>query len=333
MSLPIDWIRPGAGGIEVAGGAAFVDPSLPRPLAIVTHGHADHARSGHGRVIATHETLAIMEARYGPTAGWAVAYGETVEIGDVRVTLYPAGHVLGSAQVLLERGGERVIVTGDFKRAADPTCPSFVPVACDVLITEATFGLPVFRHPPAAGEVAKVMERLAEAPERSVLIGAYALGKAQRVICHLREAGYDRPVYLHGAMEKLCALYEAHGVKLGELRSATGAEAEEMAGHVVVAPPSALRDRWTRRLPDPVLAMASGWLQVRQRVRQNNIDLPLVISDHADWAELTQTIREVAPSEVWVTHGSEAGLLRWCELNQIRARALHMVGRTDEGEA
>lgn len=333
MDLPIDWIKPGAGGIDVADGAAFVDPSLPKALAIVTHGHADHARSGHGMVIATPETLAIMDARYGPTPGRPVAYGETIEIGDVRVTLYPAGHVLGSAQVLLERAGERVIVTGDFKRAPDPTCPPFEVVPCDVLITEATFGLPVFRHPPAAGEVAKVLQRLAESPERSVLIGAYALGKAQRVICHLREAGYDRPVYLHGAMEKLCALYQAHGVDLGELRFATGTEAAEMKGHVVVAPPSALRDRWTRRLPDPVLAMASGWLQVRQRVRQNNIDLPLVISDHADWDELTQTIRDVSPSEVWVTHGSEAGLLRWCELNQIRARALHMVGRSDEGEA
>ena len=331
--MPIDWIKPGAGGIDVADGAAFVDPSLPKALAIVTHGHADHARSGHGMVIATPETLAIMDARYGPTAGRPVAYGETIEIGDVRVTLYPAGHVLGSAQVLLERAGERVIVTGDFKRAPDPTCPPFEVVPCDVLITEATFGLPVFRHPPAAGEIAKVLQRLAESPERSVLIGAYALGKAQRVICHLREAGYDRPAYLHGAMEKLCALYQAHGVDLGELRFATGAEAAEMKGHVVVAPPSALRDRWTRRLPDPVLAMASGWLQVRQRVRQNNIDLPLVISDHADWDELTQTIRDVSPSEVWVTHGSEAGLLRWCELNQIRARALHMVGRSDEGEA
>lgn len=331
--MAIDWIKPGAGGIDVAGGAAFVDPSLPKPLAIVTHGHADHARSGHGRVIATRETLAIMEARYGPTEGWPVAYGETIEIADVRVTLYPAGHVLGSAQVLLERGGERVIVTGDFKRAHDPTCPPFSPVPCDVLITEATFGLPVFRHPPAAGEISKVMQRLDETPERSVLIGAYALGKAQRVICHLREAGYDKPIYLHGAMEKLCALYQAHGVALGELRSATVAAAGEMSGHVVIAPPSALRDRWARRLPDPVLAMASGWLQVRQRVRQNNIDLPLVISDHADWEELTRTIREVAPSEVWVTHGSEAGLLRWCELNQIRAKALHMIGRTDEGEA
>lgn len=332
MDLPIDWIRPGAGGIEVAGGIAFVDPSSPKALAIVTHGHADHARSGHGRVIATPETLAIMEARYGPTHGWPLAYGETIDIGGVRVTLHPAGHVLGSAQVLLERAGERVIVTGDFKRAPDPTCPPFTPIACDVLITEATFGLPVFRHPPAPGEIRKVLDRLDENPERSVLVGAYALGKAQRTICHLREAGYEKPVYIHGAVKKLCTLYQELGVDLGPLRSATEAPSDEMKGHVVVAPPSALRDRWARRLPDPVLAMASGWLQVRQRVRQHNLDLPLVISDHADWAELTQTIREVSPTEVWITHGSEAGLLRWCELHQVRARALHMVGRTDEGE-
>lgn len=332
MDLPINWIRPGAGGIEVAGGAAFVDPSSPKALAIVTHGHADHARSGHGRVIATPETLAIMEARYGPTQGWPLAYGETIDIGGIRVTLHPAGHVLGSAQVLLERAGERVIVTGDFKRAPDPTCLPFIPIGCDVLITEATFGLPVFRHPPASGEIRKVLDRLEENPERSVLVGAYALGKAQRIICHLREAAYEKPVFIHGAVEKLCTLYQELGVDLGPLRSATEVSSDEMKGHVVVAPPSALRDRWARRLPDPVLAMASGWLQVRQRVRQHNLDLPLVISDHADWEELTQTIREVAPTEVWITHGSEAGLLRWCELHQVRARALHMVGRTDEGE-
>lgn len=326
----IDWIRPGSGGIEVEAGAAFVDPSWPRPLAIVTHGHADHARAGHGRVIATPQTLAIMEARYGPVRGWAVEYGETVEIGAVRVTLFPAGHILGSAQILLERGGERVVITGDFKRAPDPTCPGFQVVRCDVLITEATFGLPVFRHPPATGEIRKLTARLSEEPTRSILVGAYALGKAQRVICHLREAGYDRPVFLHGSVEKLCRLYEAFGTDLGEIRPVSAADAEEMRGHVIIAPPGAMKESWIRRLPDPVLSMASGWLQIRQRVRQNNIDLPLVISDHADWAELTGTIVQVRPAEVWITHGSEAGLLRWCELNQIRARALHMVGRGDE---
>lgn len=329
--MSVDWIRPGAGGIEIEPGDAFVDPSWPRPLAIVTHGHADHARAGHGQVIATPETLAIMRARFGEVNGWPLAYGETAEIGPVRVTLFPAGHILGSAQVLLERGGERVVVTGDFKRRADPTCQPFRVTPCDVLVTEATFGLPVFRHPAVETEIARLLARLEAEPQRSVLVGAYALGKAQRLICHLRSAGHDRPIFLHGATEKLCELYQSFGIDLGLLRPVSGAEREEMRGHIILAPPAALRDRWMRRLPDPVVAMASGWLQVRQRVRQNNIDLPLVISDHADWPELTGTIRDVRPSQVWVTHGSEAGLLRWCELNQVSARALHMIGRSDEG--
>ncbi len=329
----LDWIRPEAGGISVAGGEAFVDPSLPKPVAIVTHGHADHARAGHGAVIATPETLAIMEARYGPVNGVALAYGQRMRVGGTWVSLHPAGHVLGSAQVRLERDGAVVVVTGDFKRAPDPTCAPFEPVACDILITEATFGLPVFRHPPLRGEIRKVLSRLSEDGDRSVLIGAYALGKAQRVIRCLRDEGYDAPIFIHGALAKLCALYEAYGVALGELRPATAEGGPGLAGQIVLAPPSALRDRWARRLPDPVLAMASGWLQVRQRVRQQNIDLPLVISDHADWDELTATIEELRPAEVWVTHGAEAALLHWCRMRQIRARALSLIGRTDAGES
>ncbi len=329
----VDWIRSEAGGIAVAGGRAFVDPSWPKPLAIITHGHADHARSGHGRVIATPATLAIMRARYGDIPGEPLDYGETREVEGIRLTLYPAGHVLGSAQVVLEAAGERVVITGDFKRAPDPTCTPFVPVGCDVFITEATFGLPVFAHPPAIGEIRKALGRLAEQPARCLLIGAYALGKAQRVICLLRQAGYMAPVFIHGALVRLCEVYRMEGVELGDVRPVADLPADAMRGHVVIAPPSALRDRWTRRLPDPILSMASGWLRVRQRIRQQGIDLPLVISDHADWAELTRTIGEVKPREVWVTHGSEAALVRWCELNQIPARALHLVGRSEEGGA
>jgi putative mRNA 3-end processing factor len=327
----IDWIAPHPTGIEIKGANAWIDPSEPREIAIVTHGHADHARGGHGLVYATPQTLAIMTARYGPSPARPLPHGEEALLGDVRLSLHPAGHVLGSAQARLERAGETVVVTGDFKRAPDPTCLPFEPVACDVLVTEATFGLPVFRHPPPRGEIDKALARLAESPGRCLLIGAYALGKAQRVIAELRRAGHDAPIFLHGALERMCALYVAEGVDLGELRPATGARREEMIGHVALAPPSALKDRWTRRLPDPILAMASGWLQVRQRVRQRNIDLPLVISDHADWRELTETILEVAPAEVWITHGGEAALAHWCMSRQIAARALSLVGR-DGGE-
>nr|MBA2467413.1 ligase-associated DNA damage response exonuclease [Sphingomonas sp.] len=244
----------------------------------------------------------------------------------------PAGHVLGSAQIILEHAGERVVVSGDYKRRADPTCAPFVPVPCDIFITEATFGLPVFRHPDTGAEIDRLLHRLHADPARCVLVGAYALGKAQRVITELRARGHHEPIYYHGAMERLCRLYEELGVPLGELRHVGEATKAEIAGHIVICPPGALNDRWSRRLPDPVTAMASGWMRIRQRARQRNVELPLVISDHADWDELTQTIREVAPKEVWITHGREDALKHWCMTHQIKARELNLVGYEDEDD-
>ncbi|OYX39462.1 MULTISPECIES: ligase-associated DNA damage response exonuclease [unclassified Sphingomonas] len=327
-----DWIEPHPHGIYVPAADVWIDPSRPSPRALVTHGHADHARGGHGAVWATPATLAIMGVRYGPQAGTDVAYGEQLTFGDVGVRFVPAGHVLGSAQIVLEHRGETVIVSGDYKRRADPTCAPFEPVKCDVFITEATFGLPVFRHPDTPGEIAKLLAALHANPERCVLVGAYALGKAQRVIRELRDAGHQDPIYIHGAMQKLCDLYVAHGVDLGELRPATVANKAEMAGHIIVAPPSALQDRWSRRLPDPITAMASGWMRVRQRAVQRGVELPLILSDHADWDELTDTLTEIAPKEVWVTHGREEALVHWCMTRQIKARALALSGYEDEDD-
>ena len=312
------WIEPHPEGIYVRPADAWVDPSQPKPRALVTHGHADHARGGHSAVLATPETLAIMECRYGPQpGGQAIAYGETVGVGEVDVSLVPAGHVLGSAQIVLEHKGEKIVVSGDYKRRPDPTCPPFVPVPCDIFITEATFGLPVFRHPDTGSEIDRLLHRLHADPERCVLVGAYALGKAQRIITELRARGHDEPIYFHGAVERLCRLYEELGVPLGDLRPATGAPKDELRGKIVIAPPGALNDRWSRRLPDPVTAMASGWMRIRQRARQRNVELPLIISDHADWDELTTTIRELAPGEVWITHGREEALKHWCMTHQI----------------
>jgi putative mRNA 3-end processing factor len=327
------WIDPQPHGIYVPAADIWIDPSRPVPRALVTHGHADHARGGHGQVWATPETLAIMGVRYGEQNASPVAYGETVDVGGgVSATFLPAGHVLGSAQILLEHVGERVIVSGDYKRRADPTCPPFTPVPCDIFITEATFGLPVFRHPPTRDELAKLLDALKAEPERCVLVGAYALGKAQRLIAELRAMGHNAPIYLHGAMQRLCDLYRDLGVDLGDLRPAMEATKDEMRGHIVVAPPSALNDRWSRRLPDPITAMASGWMRVRQRAVQRGVELPLIVSDHADWDELTDTIREIAPKEVWVTHGREDALLHWCATHQIKARALELVGYEDEDD-
>jgi putative mRNA 3-end processing factor len=328
------WIRPEPHGIYIPPADCWIDPARPVGLALVTHGHSDHARGGHGRTVATPATLDIMGVRYGVGEGAMPArYGETIELnGGVAATWLPAGHVLGSAQILLEYAGERVIVTGDFKRRPDPTCPPFACTPCDVLITEATFGLPVFRHPPVEDEIGKLLSARAANPGRCVLVGAYALGKAQRLIAELRLAGYSEPIYLHGAMERMCRLYQAHGIDLGDLRSITGLPKAALAGQIIVCPPSALNDRWSRRLPDPITAMASGWMRVRQRARQRNVELPLIVSDHADWNELTQTIEEVNPAETWITHGREEALLRWCELHQRKGRALAMVGYEDEDD-
>jgi len=326
------WLQPHPEGIYVAPGDFWIDPSTPKPSALVTHGHADHARGGHGKVLATAGTLAIMDVRYGEQAGQAAAYGESIRVGDVTATFVPAGHVLGSAQIVLDHGGERIVVSGDYKRRADPTCAAFEPVPCDIFVTEATFGLPVFRHPDTGEEIAKVVTALAANPERCVLVGAYALGKAQRVIAELRQLGHDAPIFLHGAVQRLCDLYVALGVDLGDLRPAAGVKAADLKGHVVIAPPSALNDRWSRRLPEPITAMASGWMRVRQRAVQRQVELPLIISDHADWDELTSTCTELAPNEVWVTHGREEALVHWCQTRQIRARALDLAGREDEDD-
>jgi putative mRNA 3-end processing factor len=326
------WIEPFPEGIYVRPADAWIDPSRPQKRALVTHGHADHACGGSDEVYATPETLAIMDCRYGRQQGKPVGYGECVRLGDVEISFVPAGHVLGSAQIVLEHGGERVVVSGDYKRRPDPTCAPFQPVPCDIFITEATFGLPVFRHPATTDEVDKLLGRLGDNPDRCVLVGAYALGKAQRLIAELRGRGHHEPIYIHGALQRLCDLYVELGVELGELRPATGVKKDELKGRIVLAPPGALNDRWSRRLPDPITAMASGWMRVRQRARQRLVEMPLIISDHADWDELTATIREIAPKEVWITHGREEALMHWCMTRQIKARELNLVGYEDEDD-
>jgi putative mRNA 3-end processing factor len=314
----------------------YIDPTRPVARALITHGHADHARSGHDAVLATAETLEIMAIRYG--AGFTDArqvarIGEPIRIGDVTFTFHPAGHVLGSAQIAIERGGWRVVVSGDYKRQRDPTCLPWEPVRCDVFITEATFGLPIFRHPAAVSEANKLLASLALFPDRCHVLGAYALGKAQRMIATLREAGHDSPIYLHGALIRLTEFYAARGLPMGDTRPVTGQDKASMAGAVVLCPPSAIQDRWSRRLPDPLTAFASGWMRVRARARQRGVELPLIVSDHCDWDDLTIAIRETGAGEVWVTHGQEDALVHWCLTNGIRARPLHMLGYGDEGEA
>lgn len=334
MSAP-GLLRPTPSGLYCEAGDFFVDPPRPVARAVITHGHGDHARSGHGQVLTTPETAAIMRCRYGESCAGRIdetPYGRIVAMGGVRLRLAPAGHVLGSAQLVVEQGGARVVVSGDYKRQRDPTCTPFEPVPCDLFITEATFALPVFRHPPAAGEIARLLASVARCPDRSHLVGVYALGKAQRVIALLREAGWARPIHLHGALSALCALYERLGVPLGPLLPLPEEAKEALAGEIVLCPPSALNDRWSRRLAEPVTALASGWMGVRARARQRGVELPLIISDHADWDELTGTIAELAPGAVWITHGREDALVHWCASRGQPARALALAGYDDDGD-
>ena len=323
----------------MAPGGFYVDPVRAVAKAVVSHGHSDHARAGHGMVLATSATLAIMAARYGVnhTANpEPLAFSEPRQIGPVTVTLAPAGHVLGSAQIILDYQGERVVYSGDYKAAADPTCAAYEPVDCDIFITEATFGLPVFRHPPIGQEIGKLLTAQRLYPERTIVVGAYALGKAQRVIRALRDHGYDRPIYIHGALAKLCALYEDFGVELGPLLPATAGEKGQaraaLKGEIVIAPPGALADRWARRLPDPLIAMASGWMRVKQRAKQRGVELPLIISDHADWDELLASIDATGAHTVWVTHGREDALVHALQQRGLKARALALIGYDDEAE-
>jgi putative mRNA 3-end processing factor len=329
------WLYPTDRGLFCEPGGFFVDPSRAVDRAIITHGHSDHARPGHGAVLATNETLEIMKVRMGPECADAfepLAYGATQSVNGVDVRLAPAGHILGAAQVVLDWNGQRAVVSGDYKRAADPTCPTFEVVPCDVFVTEATFALPVFRHEPAEAEVGRLLGSIARQPERAHLVGAYGLGKTQRVIKLARNAGYDKPIYLHGALVELCALYQRLGVDLGELRPATTGKHENFAGALVLCPPSAVDDRWSRRFPDPVSAFASGWMRIKGRIRQAGVELPLVISDHADWPELLDTIVETGAEDVWVTHGRDDALVYQLGLMGRKARALPLVGFEDEGE-
>jgi putative mRNA 3-end processing factor len=323
-------------GLYCPAGEFHVDPMRPVDRALVTHGHGDHARSGHRSVLASAQTLDIMATRYGDDfcrERQVAVLREPLRVGDVSVTFHPAGHVLGSTQIAIEQDGYRLVISGDYKRAADPTCLPFEPVRCDAFVTEATFGLPVFHFPDPAAEVRKLIHSQRLFPDRTHLVGAYALGKAQRVIRILRDVGYERPIYLHGAMVRLCDLYERAAVPLGPLVRVDPAERGQLGGEIVICPPGALRETWARKFPDPLRVAASGWMRVRQRARMKGVELPLIVSDHADWPALCTTVQETGCSELWVTHGEADALVHWAGQHGIAAQPLHMIGYGEEEEA
>ena len=334
---PEDILVPTPAGVCCKLGGFHIDPTRPVERALITHGHSDHARAGHGAVLATQETLDLMRLRYGENfAGTtqAARYGESVDLGGVKVTFHPAGHVLGSAQIAVEANGLRVVASGDYKDVADPTCAPFELVPCDVFITEATFGLPVFRHGDPDGEIAKLLRSRravsrARASRRRLFARQGAArdradpqGRLRRADLSAWRDGEDHPLLRRAAASSSanCA------------RCAAPAKAE-LAGTITLCPPSALKDLWARRFPDPVTAFASGWMRVRARARQHGVELPLVISDHADWDGLTATIAATGASEIWVTHGQEDALVHWCATRGLKARPLDIVGYGDEDES
>ena len=333
MAAAETWLYPTSSGLFCEPGGFYIDPARAVDRALITHGHSDHARSGHGHVLATAETIEIMKVRYGSDCAGALAatqYGQTMNINGVSVRFSPAGHILGSAQIVLEWGSTRVVISGDYKRAFDPTCEPFEIVPCDIFVTEATFALPVFQHGSAELQIGRLVQSLKSG--RPHLVGAYSLGKCQRMLKMVRDAGYDEPVYLHGAHVALTQLYERLGQRFGDLRPVSSASSEELKSALVLCPPSSLADRWSRRFDNPVLAFASGWMRIRGRVRQRGVELPLIISDHADWPELLDTIVATEASEVWITHGRDDALAYQLSLMGIKARALSLVGREDEAE-
>lgn len=301
-------------GLYCIPGDFYVDPVRRVPRAIITHAHADHACTGHETVLATPQTIAIMQARSGRNCAGRfepLDYGKPLRINDVTVTLRPAGHVFGSAQVVMEYKGYRVVAPGDFKRSPDPTCAPFEPVSCHCFITEATFALPLFQLPPVEDELAKLMQSIRLFPECTHVLLAYSLGKAQQLIALLRGQGLVDPILVHPSVWDVCQVYEAFGVAMGVLEKLPQNPLREknMPG-IAVMPPGRGSTGLAELFGNHRTVGASGWLHTSKGRKRRTCDLPLVISDHADWPELLRTIEETHAETVLVTHGPDAALKR-----------------------
>jgi putative mRNA 3-end processing factor len=324
-----------AAGLYCPAGGFHIDPWQPVDRAVITHAHGDHARRGSARYLAARASEHVLRVRLGEVRLETLEYGEAVDLGGVRVSFHPAGHVLGSAQVRIEHRGEVWVVSGDYKTQEDPTCAAFAPVRCDVFVTESTFGLPIYRwQPPAAvlGDL-NAWWRANAAAGRASVVFAYAFGKAQRIL-----AGVDAsigPIVCHGAVEALNHAYRASGVALPDTRRATeiGSPAA-LARALVVAPPAAQGSAWLRRFGDYSDAFASGWMQLRGARRRRAVDRGFVLSDHADWPGLLAAIEATGASMVVVTHGYAAVMARWLAARGIAARtfATEYGGEWDDAE-
>ncbi len=311
-----DLLVPDAGGLYCRAGDFWIDPLKAVPRAIITHAHADHARSGAGEYFCAHAGLAVLAHRVGQTEGLqAVDYGEPFDLGATRITLFPAGHILGSATVRIESDQGSWGVSGDFKRAPDPTCAAFEPFACDVWLSECTFGLPVYRWPSTETVIADILDwwRGCRAAGRPAVLFCYALGKAQRVLAELHGRA-EGPVWLHGAMQPLTDCYRDQGITLIDTRPVSEApKAHRFAGELIMAPPSAAGSPWMRRFPKHSSGFVSGWMRIRGHRRRRGYDRGFVLSDHADWPALIDTVADMGARRVITIHGNGealAGYLR-----------------------
>lgn len=311
-------------GLYCPVGDFYIDPWRPVQRAVITHGHSDHARRGHANYLAHTDSEGVLRARLGADIRLqTLAYGEAIEHHGVRLSLHPAGHVLGSAQVRLEHGGQVWVASGDYKTENDGTCVPFEPVRCDTFITESTFGLPIYRWPAQSAlfdEINAWWRRNAEAGRASVLLG-YAFGKAQRI---LRGVNADiGPIIVHGALEPLNSVYRAAGVRLPPTWrvSDAGVDAKLIRQSLVLAPPSALGTPWMKRFGAYADAFASGWMLLRGTRRRRGVDRGFVMSDHADWPGLQQSIAGTGAERVIVTHGNVATLVRWLREQGLDAQA------------
>jgi putative mRNA 3-end processing factor len=299
-------------GLYCPRGDFYIDPWRPVARAVITHGHADHARLGMGEYHVTRAGLPVLQWRLGEQAYTAHEHGEAFTLGAARVSLHPAGHVLGSAQVRIEVDGEVWVVSGDYKRQRDPSCAPFEVLRCDTFVTEATFGLPVYRWPhttEVAREIVAWRDDCAARGEAAILY-AYSLGKAQRLLAELAPLT-DEPAWVHGAMTAGITIYRDAGVRLLDTHAVADAPAgEKFAGRLVLAPPSAAGSAWLRRFPRAQQAFASGWMRLRGNRRRRNVDRGFVVSDHADWPALLATVRETGARRVIATHGETAALVR-----------------------
>lgn len=324
-------------GLYCPAGDFFVDPWRPVERAVLTHAHGDHARTGSARYLAATPGLDLLRIRLGADADIAgVAYGEALRVGDARVSLHPAGHVLGSAQVRIEARGEVCVISGDYKRDPDPTCAPFEPVPCDVFVSEATFALPVYRWPPIAQVVAEVLDWLEECRSegRPAVLLCYALGKAQRLLAELAPH-LDRPVHLHGAMVPLVQAYRDAGIVMAPtVPVSESAKGRDFAGELVMAPPSAAGSPWLRRFRGASLGFASGWMLIRGNRRRRNYERGFVLSDHADWPGLLRSVEESRASRVLFTHGQSDPIVRYLCERGVDADALETeLGRDEDGES